>query len=60
MKAPEHRGFGTDLVEKIVAHELKQPVQLDFETDGVHCALRIPVRRRGEFQIREKAKPAGA
>ena len=60
VKAPEHRGFGTDLVEKIVAHELKQPVQLDFETDGVHCALRIPVRRRGEFQIREKAKPAGA
>ncbi|MEM6475171.1 MAG: CHASE domain-containing protein [Pseudomonadota bacterium] len=47
------RGFGTDLIEKIVAHELKHPVQLDFEREGVRCVIRIPIRRSGEFSIRE-------
>ncbi|MBV7266051.1 CHASE domain-containing protein [Erythrobacter ani] len=50
------RGFGTDLIEKIVAHELKQPVELSFEKDGVRCKLRVPVRRRDQFQIREEAE----
>ncbi|GMN02104.1 CHASE domain-containing protein [Erythrobacter sp. MTPC3] len=50
------RGFGTDLIEKIVAHELRQPVQLVFEPEGVRCTLRIPVRQRGDFQIREAAQ----
>jgi two-component sensor histidine kinase len=31
------RGFGTDLIEKIVAHELRNPVDLRFEADGVRC-----------------------
>ncbi|WFL76112.1 CHASE domain-containing protein [Altererythrobacter arenosus] len=46
-------GFGTELIEKIVAHELKHPVELVFAETGVRCVLRIPVRVRGEFQIRE-------
>ncbi|MBV7258135.1 CHASE domain-containing protein [Erythrobacter crassostreae] len=50
---PGKRGFGLELIEKIVAHELKHPVQLDFHDHGVHCRLRVPVRRRSEFQIRE-------
>lgn len=48
------RGFGTDLIEKIVAHELRNPVDLRFEAGGVHCALLIPVRQRGDFAIRER------
>lgn len=47
------RGFGTDLIEKIVAHELRNPVDLRFEADGVRCTLNIPVRQRGSFAIRE-------
>ncbi|MEE4289177.1 MAG: sensor histidine kinase, partial [Erythrobacter sp.] len=47
------RGFGTDLIEKIVAHELRHPVTLAFEREGVRCVMRVPVRRRGDFQIRE-------
>ncbi|HUQ13994.1 MAG TPA: CHASE domain-containing protein [Novosphingobium sp.] len=46
------RGFGTELIEKIVAHELKNPVDLRFEPDGVRCALIIPVRRPSEFAMR--------
>lgn len=50
------RGFGTDLIEKIVAHELRNPVDLRFDPDGVQCTLVIPVRRRGDFAIREGRK----
>ncbi|MBI1402311.1 MAG: histidine kinase [Porphyrobacter sp.] len=47
------RGFGTELIEKIVAHELRQPVALDFRPEGVVCRMRVPIRRPGEFRIRE-------
>ena len=46
------RGFGTELIEKIVAHELRRPVKLDFAPEGVTCVMRVPVRRRGDFRIR--------
>jgi len=52
------RGFGTDLIERIVAHELKNPVELEFEPDGVRCVLTVPVRRPTEFSMR--AGRAGA
>ncbi len=47
------RGFGTELIEKIVAHELRHPVDLKFEPEGVRCSLLIPVRRRTDFAIRQ-------
>jgi two-component sensor histidine kinase len=49
------RGFGTELIEKIVAHELRQPVVLDFRPEGVVCVMRVPIRRPREFRIRQKA-----
>ena len=51
------RGFGTDLIEKIVAHELRNPVELTFAPEGVRCNLTIPVRNRSDFAIRAD-KPA--
>ncbi|MEP5625717.1 MAG: sensor histidine kinase, partial [Hyphomicrobiales bacterium] len=48
------RGFGTELIEKIVAHELKHPVDLEFYPGGVRCVMRIPVRHRGDFEIRQR------
>lgn len=47
-------GFGTDLIQKIVAHELRQPVEMRFDPEGVSCTLRVPLRVRREFQIRER------
>ncbi|MFO6446139.1 CHASE domain-containing protein [Erythrobacter sp. NE805] len=52
--AQRRRGFGTELIEKVVAHELRQPVTLDFAPEGVRCVLRVPVRRPAGFRIREK------
>lgn len=50
--ATRKRGFGTDLIEKIVAHELNRPVELDFAPDGVRCVITVPVRTPSDFAIR--------
>jgi two-component sensor histidine kinase len=54
--AKRARGFGTDLIEKIVAHELRHPVDLRFEPTGVACTLWVPVRIRSEFEIRTRKR----
>ena len=48
------RGFGTDLIEKIVAHEFGTPVELAYEPDGVACVLSIPVREPTAFTMRAR------
>jgi two-component sensor histidine kinase len=55
------RGFGTDLIQRIVAQELKSPVELDFNPDGVRCVLTVPVRQPTEFAMRagRGSTPAG-
>jgi two-component sensor histidine kinase len=53
---PRKRGFGTDLIEKIVAHELRNPVDLRFEPEGVRCTLILPVRLPATFQIRAEGR----
>ena len=52
VKQERTRGFGTDLIERIVAHELRHPVELEFPVEGARCVLLIPVRRPSEFMIR--------
>ncbi|WP_121117567.1 CHASE domain-containing protein [Croceibacterium ferulae] len=47
-----NRGFGSDLIERIVAAELKNPVKLTFDPAGVRCMLTIPVRQPTEFAMR--------
>ena len=53
VEAERERGFGTELIEKIVAHELRQPIKLEFAREGVRCVIRVPVRQRQKFQIRQ-------
>ena len=48
------RGFGTDLIEKIVAHEFGTPVELAYEPGGVSCVLTIPVREPTTFNMRAR------
>jgi two-component sensor histidine kinase/CHASE1-domain containing sensor protein len=52
VKATRGRGFGTDLIEKIVANELDNPVNLTFGEEGVTCTLMIPVRTPTPFAMR--------
>lgn len=51
---PAKRGFGRDLIEKIVAHELKSEVDLKFFPSGVECILKVPVRATREFSLRSQ------
>lgn len=61
VEAIRGRGFGTDLIEKIVANELDSPVQLDFDPEGVTCVLTIPVREPTAFAMRASRRgPATA
>ena len=53
---PTKRGFGRDLIEKIVAHELKSEVDLRFEPGGVECRLKVPVRASREFVLRNERR----
>jgi two-component sensor histidine kinase len=52
VRAPKKRGFGRDLLEKIVAHELQSTVDLRFGAEGVECTLQVPVRRLASFALR--------
>lgn len=46
------QGFGVNLIEKIVAHELSNPVDLVFDPAGVRCTLTVPLRQPSDFAIR--------
>jgi two-component sensor histidine kinase len=57
VKTKRGRGFGTDLIEKIVANELDNPVQLEFAEEGVSCTMTIPVRQPTAFAMRAPRRP---
>ncbi len=54
VREPAKRGFGRDLIEKIVAHELKSQVDLQFNPEGVACELKVPVRVTRDFVLRSR------
>jgi len=56
VSTPVKRGFGRDLIEKIVAHELKSEVDLQFAPAGVECRLKVPVRASREFMLRAEKR----
>jgi PAS domain S-box-containing protein len=39
VKPPERRGFGTQLIEKVLAAELHGEVRLEFRPEGVRCVM---------------------
>jgi len=46
------RGFGMDLIERIVAQELQSKVEMEFATEGVRCTMHVPVRAPSVFDLR--------
>jgi PAS domain S-box-containing protein len=39
---PSHRGFGSRVIERGLAHELQGTAHLDYRPDGLVCAMNIP------------------
>jgi two-component system CheB/CheR fusion protein len=46
VEAPKRKGFGTELLEKTLAFELKGKTTLDYSPSGLHCTIAIPLNRR--------------
>jgi two-component sensor histidine kinase len=44
-RAPTHRGFGRDLIERTVPYELRGASRLTFEADGLRCVIDVPLTR---------------
>lgn len=39
---PSRKGFGSQVLERGLAHELEAVVHLDFRPDGVVCTINLP------------------
>lgn len=44
--APSRRGFGTELLERTLAYELKAQTKLEFEPRGLICTIEVPLTSR--------------
>jgi two-component sensor histidine kinase len=44
--APAHQGFGTEVLTRTLAYELKAETTLAFEEDGLRCTIRFPLPER--------------
>jgi two-component sensor histidine kinase len=44
--APQRRGFGTRLIERGIASDLKSEVNIEFRSCGLHC--RFVARQSGD------------
>jgi len=43
---PDHRGFGSQVLERGLAHELSGTVKLDYRREGVACLIDLPDLRK--------------
>ncbi|HVX75174.1 MAG TPA: CheR family methyltransferase [Bradyrhizobium sp.] len=43
---PQRRGFGSELLERTLAFDLKGKTTLSFNASGLHCTIVIPLNRR--------------
>lgn len=46
VKPPTRQGFGSQLIERIVNHELQADVRREFEPEGVRCTIEFPLLER--------------
>ncbi len=57
VRAPLSRGFGSNLIERGIAHELDGSARTEFTREGMRCEIEIPL---GDAGARMPAIPAGA
>jgi PAS domain S-box-containing protein len=59
---PAHRGFGSQLIERLVRHELGGTLHMDFAPTGLRCAIEVPLGEAGEAAAtpEQATVPAGA
>ena len=57
MRSPPRRGFGRELIERVLSYELDAEVDLQFATDGVRCRIVIPMGEETALAVRTGAVP---
>lgn len=58
VERPSRRGFGTDLVEGVIAYELGGHVAVAYHPPGVHADLTIPINPSNARAMTPQAAPA--
>jgi len=58
VKTPTRRGFGTDLIEGVIAYELGGQVTTAYDPDGVHVDLTVPIKPINARAATPSAAPA--
>ncbi|MDY6948822.1 MAG: PAS domain S-box protein, partial [Pseudomonadota bacterium] len=53
---PQRRGFGSELIERIVKHELHANVQRDFPPQGARCAIDFPLLETTGYVLNDNAE----
>jgi len=41
--APKRKGYGSELIERALPYQLMAKTRLQFDSDGVHCSIAVPV-----------------
>lgn len=49
------RGFGSDLIEKVISRELHSDIKLEFVPAGLRVSFAVPLRQVGPFALRQNA-----
>ena len=53
LPAERKRGFGSDLIEKVISRELRSDIKLEFAETGVRCTFEVPVRAVCAFSLKQ-------
>jgi PAS domain S-box-containing protein len=48
VRPPRHKGFGTRLIQRSLAHEFGGSADLAFDRAGVLCTIRVPLQENGD------------
>ncbi len=53
------RGFGSELIERVISRELHSDIRLEFKTTGVQVSFMVPLRQVSAFSLSQKRTGAG-
>ena len=58
---PENRqrGFGSELIERVISRELHSDIRLEFRPTGVQVSFMVPLRQVSAFSLSQKRPGAG-
>jgi two-component sensor histidine kinase len=58
VQAPARRGFGTDVLEDMLAYDLGAQTSLRYAPDGLRCTIRLPLTARVGHSVAEDPETA--